>query len=325
MNVNGKPYRAVWWDDGLWCVDQSVLPDQFATRKMLTFSECLSAITSMVVRGAGTLGAFAAFTVVVGQHEGLPLRTVVDQIKATRPTAVDLFTAVDRVAASKNPLGEAEKIATEYVDCGRRIGVHANALIAEKVNVITHCNTGWMALVDFGTALSALYVAHAAGKKVHVWVDETRPRLQGTRLTAWELQAAGISHDVIVDGAAASLMAAGKVDVVLVGADRIAKNGDVANKIGTLSLAVNANHFNVPFYVAAPSSTLDVMCPFGKNIIIENRDPMEVLCFGTSSVAGPGTKAFNPAFDVTPFHLISGYITEKGVFRTCRALFDSIT
>ncbi|MDP2717170.1 MAG: S-methyl-5-thioribose-1-phosphate isomerase, partial [Candidatus Micrarchaeota archaeon] len=210
MDVNGKPYRAVWWQDGLWCIDQTSLPEHFQIRKMASFSECLSAIKGMVVRGAGTIGAFAGFCVAQGLHEGLSKADVVAQLKATRPTAVDLFAAADRVAAAEQPLLEAQKIADEYVARGKKIGENGAALIPEGGNVLTHCNTGWIALVDYGTALASMYVSHAAGKKFHVWVNETRPRLQGSRLTAWELCAAGIANDVIVDGAAASLMAGKK-------------------------------------------------------------------------------------------------------------------
>jgi S-methyl-5-thioribose-1-phosphate isomerase len=219
---------------------------------------------------------------------------------------------------------EAQRIANEDAAASQAIGNFGNTLIQDGFNIATHCNAGWLAFVDFGTALSPIYVAHRNGKKIHVWVDETRPRLQGARLTAWELQNEDIPHTIIPDNATAFLMSQHKVDMMIVGADRIARNGDTANKIGTLDKAIAAHFYNIPFYVAAPSSTFDFDCKTGDSIPIEYRSEEEVLwCQGLDkeglshqiNCANPNSKALNSAFDVTPAHLITGFITEKGIFK----------
>jgi methylthioribose-1-phosphate isomerase len=246
---------------------------------------------------------------------------------ATRPTAVNLKWALDRMcraAAQATEAGpglwerlkdEATAIWEEDRAMCRRIGEHGLSLIPERGNVLTHCNAGALATGGIGTALAPVYLAHEAGRRVHVFVDETRPVLQGARLTAWELARAGIGCTVIVDGAAASLMRAARVDLVIVGADRVARNGDVANKIGTYALAVAAFHHGVPFYVAAPSSTIDPTLTSGDEIPIEQRSPDEVRVFGGRSVTPPEAEALNPAFDVTPARLVTAFLTDKGLTR----------
>jgi S-methyl-5-thioribose-1-phosphate isomerase len=252
-----------------------------------------------------------------------------NMIESTRPTARNLFYAVERVfqaalVSPRNAIQEAQAVADEDALASRRIGELGNGLIPQKASIATHCNAGWLAFVDFGTALSPIYAAFQQGKDVFVYADETRPRSQGARLTAWELRQAGIPHAIIPDNALAWYMLQGKIDLVIVGADRIAANGDSANKIGTLEKAITARYFNVPFYVAAPSSTFDPECPDGTKIVIEERDPDEVLYQEGMTedgrrekirVSSPGSKALNPAFDVTPAELITAFITEKGIFK----------
>jgi len=249
-------------------------------------------------------------------------------VEGTRPTAQNLFHATARVfeAALRSPqdaLAEALAIADEDARMSQSIGELAQELIPREARVLTHCNAGWLAFTDHGTALAPIYRAQALGKNPFVYVDETRPRGQGARLTAWELGQQGVPHQLIADNAAALLMAQGLVDLVIVGADRVAANGDVANKIGTLEKALAAKYFGIPFYVAAPTSTLDMLCPDGKAIPIEYRSEDELLWqsgpdadgqWHTVRVAAPGTPALNPAFDVTPAALVTAIITEKGIF-----------
>jgi methylthioribose-1-phosphate isomerase len=244
---------------------------------------------------------------------------------ATRPTAVNLRRAVDRVLATawRTPGDSAEiwdalrreatAIGDEDREMCRRIGDHGLGLLPDGVSLLTHCNAGALATGGIGTALAPVYAAHAAGRRVHVYVDETRPMLQGARLTAWELGQAGVSCTVIADGAAAALLRAGHASLVLVGADRVTANGDVANKIGTYGLALAARHHHVPFYVAAPSSTIDPALPDGAAIPIEVRSPEEVTTLAGHTVAPPGAIAFNPAFDVTPAALVTAFVTDRGI------------
>ena len=299
----------------------------------------------MVVRGAGAIGAAAGYGAAQAALEA-PAQAprfaqYIDEaaalLKATRPTAQNLFYAVDRVtrqtlaalpdvqAARQAAVAEAEAIAAEDADAGRRIGEWGARLIPDGARVLTHCNAGWLAFTDWGTALSPVYRAKRDGKRVFVWVDETRPRLQGARLTAWELAGEGIDFRVIPDNAAGWYMRRGEVDLVIVGADRIAANGDTANKVGTYGRAVLARENGIPFYVAAPVSTIDFACPDGEAIPIEERGEEEVLeasgpdisdpggPIRTIRIASPGARARNPAFDVTPARLITGLITEKGI------------
>jgi S-methyl-5-thioribose-1-phosphate isomerase len=251
-------------------------------------------------------------------------------IESSRPTARNLFYAVERVfTAAKLSVGqaiaEAQSIADEDAVSSQKIGEFGKELIQDGFGIATHCNAGWLAFVDYGTALSPVYMSHLEGKKIFVYVDETRPRGQGARLTAWELHNGGIPHAVIPDNALAWYMSQGKINLVITGADRIAANGDTANKIGTLEKAIAAKHFNIPFYVAAPTSTLDRNCPDGSHIIIEERSQDEVLYqegltkdgkIEKILVCSPGSYALNPAFDVTPAELITGFITEKGILES---------
>jgi S-methyl-5-thioribose-1-phosphate isomerase len=278
----------------------------------------------MLVRGAGAIGATAGFAMAQAFLAKADADKARHEIEATRPTAQNLFYAVERVFNSADPVAEAQKIADEDAESCRRIGELGDALIKDGMRIETHCNAGWLAFVDYGTALSPLYAAHRGGKKIFVYVDETRPRGQGARLTAWELQNENVPHAIIADNAGAFLMSQGKVDLVIVGSDRIAANGDVANKIGTLEKAIVAKEYGVPFYVAAPTSTIDRNCPSGRAIPIEERSADEVL-YQTGPtkrgkieevlVCSPGAKAFNPAFDVTPAGYITGIITEKGILK----------
>jgi S-methyl-5-thioribose-1-phosphate isomerase len=289
----------------------------------------------MVIRGAGAIGAAAGFAMAQAALEAPKdqyepwLSAARQEIGSTRPTARNLFYALERVAlaAGSSPadaVTEAQAIADEDANASQKIGAYGSELIHDGYRIATHCNAGWLAFVDYGTALSPIYRSHAEGRKIFVYVDETRPRSQGARLTAWELHNAGISHAIIPDSATAWCMAQGKIDMMIVGADRIAANGDTANKIGTLEKAIAAKYYNIPFYVAAPTSTIDQDCPDGSRIVIEERSPDEVLYQeGITDdgrrerilIGSPGSPALNPAFDVTPAKLITGFITENGIIR----------
>ncbi|HEU4630298.1 MAG TPA: S-methyl-5-thioribose-1-phosphate isomerase [Gemmatimonadaceae bacterium] len=317
-------------------VDQTRLPGELVERELGTLDEVCEAIAALRVRGAPAIGIAGAMGLVValGSHadeaaERFRWRAAsyAQRIRATRPTAVNLPWALDRMltrlehAAGDAPAllaalrAEAEAILEEDRQMCRRIGEHGLPLVPDGARVLTHCNAGALATGGIGTALAPLYLAAAAGRRIEVLVDETRPLLQGSRLTAWELMRAGIPVTVLTDSMAASLMASGGVDLCLVGADRIAANGDVANKIGTLGVAVAAHHFGIPFYVAAPSSTVDPATPTGAAIPIEQRAEREVVCgFGTPT-APEGVRVYNPAFDVTPAALVSGIVTDVGVHR----------
>jgi methylthioribose-1-phosphate isomerase len=324
-------------------LDQTLLPGEERWLELDTVEGVVEAIAMLRVRGAPAIGIAAAMGLVaalrartVGPRESF-LRLVerdAATIRTARPTAVNLGWAMDRMlrrAASTPGEGravlaaleaEAQAIWDEDKEACRRMAEHGQKVLAGRtrgggapVNVLTHCNTGFLATGGVGTALGIVHLAAERGVPVHVWVDETRPLLQGSRLTAWELGKAGIPHTVITDGAAASLMAAGKVDVVVVGADRIARNGDTANKVGTFSLAVVARHHGVPFYVVAPFSTFDLACPSGDAIPIEQRGGAEVTRPLGRQAAPEGSAAYNPAFDVTNAELISGWVTERGILR----------
>ncbi len=311
-------------------IDQNLLPFDFKVVECRDFRETCLAIRNMTIRGAGAIGAAAGYA--MAQAAGAGTESLSDArriIESTRPTARNLFYATGRVfqAALASPEAaeaEAERLADEDAEASQRIGELGNALIPEQAGILTHCNAGWLAFVDYGTALSPVYQAHQSGKKIFVYADETRPRAQGARLTAWELSQAGIPHAIIPDNAAAWYMAQGRISLVIVGADRIAANGDTANKIGTLEKAITANYYNIPFYVAAPVSTMDFDCPDGSRITIEERSQDEVLYQeGITEdgkrerirVCSPGSPALNPAFDVTPARLITAFITEKGILK----------
>jgi len=342
MKVNGTPYRTVWMEGAVVrMIDQRWLPHRFTIVDLDTVEATATAIRDMWVRGAGAIGATAGYAMaqatLLAEGDGWrdQVAAAADQIRATRPTAQNLFFAVERVArtvttahdlatAQARAVAEAGAIADQDAQACEAIGEAGAPLVADGARVLTHCNAGWLAFVDWGSALSPVYKAARAGRRVRVLADETRPRGQGAMLTAWELAGEGIDHAVIVDNAAALLMGRGEIDLVIVGSDRIAANGDVANKIGTLEKAICAHHFHIPFYVAAPTSTIDWNCPTGAEIPIEERDEDEVLTtWGTDAAgeivrvrtANPTSTALNPAFDVTPAALIAGIITEHGVVR----------
>ncbi len=347
MKVNGKYYKTVWYDNSnnvVYMIDQTKLPFSFEIVALNDHTETADAIKTMIVRGAGAIGATAGFAMAQAFVENRNSQDVDFLIKAkkrisdTRPTAVNLFYAVDKVyAAGLSSIDEAlytaYAIANEDESNCREIGEFGNGLLETGSKILTHCNAGWLAFVDYGTALSPVYAAGRAGKEPFVFVDETRPRGQGARLTAWELEKEGIAHRIIADNAAAFYMARGEIDVVIVGADRIAANGDVANKIGTLEKAVLANYFNIPFYVAAPYSTFDMNCASGKEITIEERSDEELLYHTGPTrqgimteirMASPDSLGLNPAFDITPAELITGIITEKGIIEP-HQLIESMT
>jgi len=336
MHVNGKQYRAVWMENSsVFMVEQNILPFDFQIFEAKTYRDTCMAIITMITRGAGSIGASAGFAMsqafLEAPKDGFDNFVVQakNEIEATRPTAQNLFYATNRVflagkVSIENAVKEAHTIADECVNDGRMIGEFGKILIKNGANVQTHCNAGWLGLVEYGSALAPIYLANLEGKKIHVWVDETRPRSQGARLTAWELHNENIDHTIVPDNAGAFLMEKGKVDIMIVGADRIAANGDTANKIGTLEKAIVAKHFGVPFYVAAPTSTIDMNCDTGENIPIEERSPDELFFqkgmdelgnIKNVRLSSPGSQAFNPAFDVTPASLITGIITEKGIVK----------
>jgi methylthioribose-1-phosphate isomerase len=317
-----------WTDNQLHLLDQRLLP---AKKIVLNYSDApavAEAIRDMVVRGAPAIGITAAYAVVLSaiQHGSTPdwYRAVlsdIDRLAASRPTAVNLFWALDRIRRclkeQERPpidllLAEAKKIHQEDAEANYRIG-ELGATLIESGNVITHCNAGALATGGYGTALGVIRSAYANGRIGRVYADETRPWLQGARLTAWELLQDQIPVTLLCEGAAASLMKSGEISWVIVGSDRIAANGDVANKIGTYSLAINARHHGVRFMVAAPTSTIDMQTSSGTDIPIEERAPHEILSLGGQRIAAEGAEVWNPAFDVTPAELVDAIVTEKGV------------
>jgi methylthioribose-1-phosphate isomerase len=355
--VDGRPQRTIWLDDAdprvVRIIDQTKLPHRLEILALRTYEDGVRAIRTMRVRGAPLIGATAAWSLYLAT---LGPRDVVDDaanaLQAARPTAVNLAWAIARVRDAIRAAASAEErtvrahaaaaaLCEEDVATNRSLGEHGFALIEEAArrkgvaNVLTHCNAGWLAAVDWGTATAPIYIAHARGVPVHVWVDETRPRNQGAALTAWELKHAGIPHTIVVDNAGGHLMQRGRVDLCLVGTDRTTRTGDVANKIGTYLKAVAARDNGVPFYVAAPSSSIDWRMRDGlREIPIEERDADEVLAVSGASdgdgdsdtdagndtprlarvrIAPAGSPALNPAFDVTPARLVTGIITERGI------------
>ncbi|HEV8340662.1 MAG TPA: S-methyl-5-thioribose-1-phosphate isomerase [bacterium] len=323
--------RTVWWEAGtVRLLDQTRLPDEVVVRTCHAWEEVAQAIRELAVRGAPAIGAAAAYALALaaGEERGETLaflRRAAEGLAATRPTAVNLRWALERmVAAAERAEGEprslaaallreAEAIADEDVRANRAIAEFGAATIAPGERILTYCNTGSLATVEIGTAYGILRRAHEQGKGIEVFACETRPVLQGARLTAWELQRDGIPGTIITDNAAGSLMAQGAVDRVLVGADRVARNGDVANKIGTYTLAVLARAHEVPFVVAAPLSTLDRRAAGGAEIPLEERDPQEVAAIGGRRLVPAGVRVRNIAFDVTPHHLVSAIVTDAGV------------
>lgn len=308
--------RAIWWEDNsVKAIDQRILPDRFEIATIATYEEMADAISDMTVRGAPTIGVSGAFGMALARAAGSDLSESADVLRATRPTAYDLFHAVDLMLQHKEDmLEEAQRYSDAIVSKCRRIGEHGAGLIEDGARILTHCNAGALATVDYGTALAPMRLAKMSGKDLFVFVDETRPRLQGAKLTAWELSNEGIRHAVIADNAAGHYLKSG-VDLVIVGADRVARNGDFANKIGTYEKAVLAKENGVPFYVAAPVSTFDPSLKTGDGIVIEERSADEVLMVDGVRIAPEGSDALNPAFDVTPGKFVSGFITEQGILK----------
>ena len=300
-----------WEDNQLVLIDQTKLPHELVYYHCKTYKDVIHAIKTMKVRGAPAIGVAAAFGMALAELEGVDLENAGEEIKAARPTAVNLFWAVDRVLKSDNALEEALKMYDEDIETNKAIGKHGAEVIDDGDTILTHCNAGALACVDYGTALGVIRAAFEEGKKIKVICDETRPFCQGAKLSVFEMQQENIPVKLIVDNAAARMMQTGKVNKVVVGADRVAKGG-IANKIGTLMVALAAKRFDVPFYVAAPKSTFD----FENSIYdtkIEERDPNEVLYFGECRVAPEGTEVENPSFDIVPSDLITGIITEEGI------------
>jgi len=311
----GIPPTIEWRDGCVRMIDQRLLPGRLEFVDAHTVDELCEAIRTLAVRGAPALGVAGAMGMALAAVTGAPADAAAARIVATRPTAVNLAWGVARGLAAADPVAEAVRLATDDVARNRRLGAHGAPLLPVGGRVLTHCNAGALACAGYGTALGVIRAAHDAGRRPTVWVDETRPVLQGARLTAWELDRLGIPATLVADVMAGSLMAGGEVDCVVVGADRIAANGDVANKVGTYGLAVLARHHAIPFYVAAPMSTVDLGCPTGADIPIERRAGDELTSIEGRRIAPDGFAADNRAFDVTPAALITAIVTEDGVLR----------
>ncbi len=300
-------------------IDQRALPFDLRLLELRTVEDVARAIESMAVRGAPAIGATAAFGLALAEAAGADLQRAARRLRATRPTGQDLFAGIDfvlrEVADGRTARAAAEAYARADEARCLAIGRHGRRLVKPGMRILTHCNAGALATVDHGTVMAPLAAAHRAGVEFFVWVSETRPRLQGARLTAWELRNEGIDHAVVVDSASGLLLQRGEVDLVLVGADRIAANGDTANKVGTYPKAVLAKAHGVPFYVAAPMTTVDFGARNGRAIPIEERAESEVLEIHGAPIAPPGTRARNFAFDVTPARYVTGFVTDRGVLR----------
>ncbi len=326
---NNLGFSPVKWDGGvLTILDQRPLPQQEVYRQLKSVAEVAEAIRNLSIRGAPLIGVVAAYGLCLlpNLRDITAFKSACDLLKSTRPTAVNLAWAVDRMAKARKLCGncrdprpvlfaEAEAIHQEDAAMCAKIGEIGNEIIPDMCRILTHCNAGALATGGIGTALGVIYTAFFSGKRIEAWVDETRPILQGARLTAWELAKAGVPYTLISDNMAGYLMAQGKVDIVITGADRVAANLDYANKIGTYSLAVLAHHHKIPFYAAAPSSTFDPNCPDGTCIAIENRSADEIRSVGSQIIAPGGAPVYNPAFDVTPHELVTGIITENGILK----------
>lgn len=331
--------RTLWMTEKgkVYFIDQNKLPFTYSVVQVDNYEELVRAIKDMNIRGAGAIGVAGGFAMALAffRYEQDKTKTLyIDEarrkIMTARPTAYNLQYAVEKVyqagirSGYLEAFAEAQRIAEEDISMSKSIAEYGLTLIHDNFRILTHCNAGSLAFVHYGTALAPIYLAAEKGMRVHVYVSETRPRLQGARLTAWELQKANIPFTIISDAASAYLMQQKQIDMVIVGADRIARNGDTANKIGTLEKAIVAHYYNIPFYVAAPSSTFDLNCPDGSHIPIEYRSEDEVLFVEglternerqQCSITFRGANALNPAFDVTPAHLITAIITEKGIIR----------
>jgi len=350
VKIHGRYYRTIWpvGDAAVEVIDQTRLPHEFATVQLRSTEDAARAIKTMIVRGAPLIGATAAYGLAMAMRKDPSdeaLTRAHDMLLATRPTAVNLRWALTRMCGALRNRPRAERaglawreaaaICDEDVETCRKIGEQGLALIRDiaalkkgaRVNILTHCNAGWLACVDWGTALAPIYMAHDEGITLHVWADETRPRNQGASLTAYELGAHGVPHKIIADNAGGHYMQAGEVDLCIVGTDRVTASGDVANKIGTYLKALAAKDNNVPFYVALPSSTIDWTLSSGRDIPIEERSEDEVLKMtgrlpgggiATVEIAAPGSHASNPGFDVTPARLVAGFITERGICSASR-------
>jgi methylthioribose-1-phosphate isomerase len=311
--------RAVWYEDGkVRMIDQRIIPQRFRIIDLTNHREVAEAIKNMTIRGAPSIGAAAAYGMALAAVKKENVQKAAELLKGTRPTAYDLFYAVDHMLRSlelgDDPVEAADGYADQIIERCRLIGKYGAALIEDEQNIMTHCNAGALATVDIGTALAPIRTAWTEGKHIYVYVSETRPRLQGMRLTAWELYNEGIPHAIIVDGASGHYLRK-DVNLVLVGADRIAANGDFANKIGTFDKAVLCHELGVPFYVAAPISTFDFSIPTGDNIVIEDRSEDEVTNVGRERIAPRESPALNPSFDMTRAKYVTGFITEAGILR----------
>ncbi len=322
VEIDGKlqDIRVIWYSDGIvHMLDQRKIPERVEIFMARDYRDIAFAIKEMVVRGAPAIGVTAAYGMAQAKLQGKELNEVFNALKNTRPTAYDLFYALsfmkEKIENGEDPLKSSEEYADMIAEKARKIGEFGNTLIENNFKILTHCNAGALAVLDWGTALAPMRFAKRYGKKIFVWVDETRPRLQGARLTSWELKQEGIDHKIIADNAAGFLMKRGEVDMVIVGADRIALNGDFANKIGTYEKAVVARENRIPFYVAAPISTIDKSIKSGNEIPIEERSENEVLYAGSCRIAPEGVNAYNPAFDVTPNSYVTGFITEYGIIK----------
>ena len=316
MKINGREIRALWFEKGkIKFIDQRKLPYKLEYFTAETVDDCCFAIKEMVVRGAPAIGAAAVYGMVLGIDD---LDKTAKKLKKTRPTAYDLFYAVDymlnKTKNFHNPLDAANTYVEDIVHKCYKIGLNGEKLIKNNMKILTHCNAGALATVNWGTALAPLYIAHRKDKKFFVFADETRPRCQGL-LTDWELEQEGIPHAVIADNAAGFFMKNGEIDMVITGADRITANGDFANKIGTYEKAVLAYENDIPFYVAATISTFDKNKKSGNEIIIEERGREELAKINNCKIMPDYTKVRNPAFDVTNHKYVTGYITEKGIFK----------
>lgn len=337
-NQAGTTYQSVSWDnDSLFIIDQTHLPEREINLQLSSTGQVWDAIKKLKVRGAPAIGIAGAYGLYLGIRDLQPenyngfereVSRIANYLNSARPTAVNLSWALHRIKNTlyghkEKPIEKLKEIALQTAitihNEDRRlckaIGEQGLEVVPENANILTHCNTGGLATSQYGTAFSVIFHAHRSGKLNQAWVDETRPLLQGSRLTAWEMQKAGIPFKLIVDSAAASVIKAGMADLIVTGADRISANGDTANKIGTYNLAVLAHHHNIPFYIAAPYSTIDLNLETGDDIVIEERESDEVTLFGNKPTAPDKTETWNPAFDVTPSSLITGIITEKGIIK----------